>query len=91
MTLGEDGAETFGRGGRRWLGRGAGAGGGATMGRAVDDNDDQRWVWLTVFGTGVMFVCVVLLVCVNTGIIDMYRGLKIPTAFLISRPSTWLD
>jgi hypothetical protein len=48
-------------------------------------------VWLTVFGTGVMFVCVVLLVCVNTGIIDMYRGLKIPTAFLISRPSTWLD
>jgi hypothetical protein len=60
MTLGEDGAETFGRGGRRWLGRGAGAGGGEAVGRAVDDNGDQRWVWLTVFGTGVMFVCVVL-------------------------------
>jgi hypothetical protein len=81
MTLGEDGAETFGRGGRRWLGRGAGAGGGETVGRAVDDNDDGRWVWLTIFGTGVVFICLILFVYVNVGIIEVYRGLKTSTVF----------
>jgi hypothetical protein len=71
------------------LGEAAGVGWGAARARAEERRWDVRWMTTTIsdgcggrfLALGLCLFYVVLLVCANTGIIDMYRGLKTPTAF----------